>query len=306
MYIGKTAITVFIMLIYAFPGYILVKTKAVKSEAIPAFSKVLLYVYQPFLTLYSFQKVTYSLPLLKNMGIFFILSALIQVVVLFSFYFLLRKKYSDTKYRIFSVATTFGNVGFLGVPLLESFLPNYPEAVAFSSVFLIAMNLLCWTMGSYMITGDKKYISFKKLLFNPPVLALFVALPLFFAKVALSPTLMSGVTAAAKTTAPLCMLILGMRFATVEKKEFFTDKLLYVTAAFKLLIFPMLSFLLTHWLPIAFEMKATLFILCCCPSASIVQNLCEIYNSGQKLAANIVLMSTLLTIITIPLMLLVL
>lgn len=306
MLFGETALTVLVMLLYGIPGYILVKVKAVKPESISAFAKALLFVYQPCLTLYSFQKVTFSIELLKNMGIFIGLSAAMQLGFLLFFYFLLRKKYSDVKYRIFTVATTFGNVGFMGVPLLEALLPQYPEAVAFSSVFIISMNLICWTFGSYIITGNKKFMSVKKLVLNPPVLTLLVALPLFFARITLPAPILNGVTVAAKTTAPLCMLILGMRFATVKKKEFFIDKLVYVTSAIKLLVFPMLGFLLTHFLPIDYGMKATLFILCCCPTASVVLNLSEIYENGQRFAANVVLMSTILTIITIPLLLLIL
>lgn len=306
MYIGKMALTVLVMLVYAVPGYIIVKTKFVKSDIIPDLSKILLYVLQPFLTIYSFQRVSFSFDLLKNMGIFFGLSTFIQIFVLVVIYLLLKRKYADAKFRIFTIAATFGNVGFLGVPLLEAFLPNYPEAIAFSSVYHITMNTICWTIGSYIITGDKKFISFKKLIFNPPLLALFVALPLFFAHISLPTAIMSGVTVAGKATAPISMLILGMRFATVNKKELFTDKLMYLNCLVKLVAFPLLSFLLVNWLPIAYEMKATLFILGCCPTATVVQNLAEIFNNGQKFAANVVLMGTLLTIVTIPLMLLIL
>ncbi len=306
MLFGETALTVLVMLLYGIPGYILVKVKAVKIDSISAFAKVLLYVYQPCLTLYSFQKVTFSVELIQNMGIFMGLSSLMQLGALLFFYLLLKNKYADVKYRILTVATTFGNVGFMGVPLLEALLPQYPEAVAYSSVFILSMNLICWTFGSFIITGNKKYMSIKKLFLNPPVLTLLVALPLFFARITLPTPILNGVTVAAKTTAPLCMLILGMRFATVKKKDFFFDKLVYLTAAFKLLFFPMLGFLITHWMPIDYGMKATLFILCCCPTASVVLNLSEIYENGQRFAANVVLMSTILTIITIPLLLLIL
>ncbi len=306
MLFGETALTVLVMLLYGIPGFILVKVKAVKPESISAFAKALLFVYQPCLTLYSFQKVTYTPELFRNMGIFIGISALMQIGFLMFFFLLLRKKYDDTRYRIFTVASTFGNVGFLGVPLLEALLPQFPEAVAYSSVFIISMNLICWTFGSFIITGNKKFFSIKKLILNPPILTLFVALPLFFAKISLPTPLMNGVTAAAKTTAPLCMLILGMRFATVKKNEFFQDKMVYLNTAIKLLVFPMVGYLITHWMPIDYAMKATLFILCCCPTASVVLNLSEIYDNGQRFAANVVLMTTLFTIITIPLLLMIL
>ena len=92
-----------------------------------------------------------------------------------------RKKQSDPRVRICTAATAFGNTGFMGIPLLEALLPEYPEAVAFASAFFIAMNLLMWTVGSAIITRDRKYVRLKKVLvrirraprvclFNDPVL----------------------------------------------------------------------------------------------------------------------------------------
>lgn len=306
MQFGETAVNVLIMLAYAVPGYLLVKTKAVKQEAIPAFAKVLLYVCQPCLSIYSFQKVTYSAALVRNMGIFVGINLAIMLLILFGLYFLLRKKYDDKRYRVCTVAACLGNVGFLGVPLLEALLPQYPEAVAYSAVFIVTMNVLSWTVGSAVLTGEKKYISLKKVILNPPVLTLFISLPLFFTKTALPEVLFSGVSLLGKMTTPLCMLIVGMRFATASPKELFTDWRLYATAVVKLVTMPLIAFLFTHWLPIDYSLKATMFILCCCPTASVVLNLAEIYSSGQKTAANLVLTSTLFSMATIPLMLLML
>jgi len=306
MQFSLTAITVLMMLAYAVPGYILVKVKAIKPHSISAFAAVLLYVNQPCLSLYSFQKVIYSPKLALNMLAFFGLSALIQIFMLGVMYLIIRKKYDNPKYRVMTVATTFGNVGFLGVPLLEALIPQYPEAVTFSAVFIVSMNLISWTLGSAMLTGDKKYISVKKLFLNPPIITLCVALPLFFTRTVLPDPLLNAVTLLGKMTTPMCMLILGMRFATVSPKEVFTDGSIYITSAIKLVVFPFLGYLLTHFLPIDYSMKATMFILCCCPTASVVLNLSEIYNQGQKNAANIVLASTIFSMLTIPLLLMIL
>jgi predicted permease len=302
----ETATVVFFMLLYAVPGYILLKTKAIKQENISSFSKVLLFVCQPCLSLYSFQKVIYSTELFENMLIFLGLSAFIQISMLSLSYLVLRKKYDNAKYRVATIATTFGNVGFLGVPLLEALLPQNPEAVTYSAVFIVTMNLISWTLGSAILTGDRKYISTKKLFINPAILTLIVALPLFFTQTVLPTNLMSFITLLGKMTTPLSMLILGMRFATVKSRELFTDLSVYMTAIAKLVIFPLFAFLLTHFLPLDFSIKATLFILCCCPTASVVLNLSELYNCGQKNAANAVLVSTIFSLLSIPLLLMIL
>ena len=302
-----TAINVLIMMAYAVPGYLLVKLKAVKPDSISAFAKVLMYVCQPCLSIYSFQKVTYSLPLLRNMGIFAGINLAIMLFVIFTCFFIFRSKYEDKRLRVCTIATGLGNVGFLGIPLLEALLPQYPEAVAYTALFIVTMNVTSWTVGSVILTGDKKFIKPKKILLNPPVLTLFITVPLFFTRTTLPDVLLNSVTILGKMTTPMCMLIVGMRFATAAPKELFTDWRLYMTAGIKLVIMPLIAFLVTHWLPIDYSLKATMVILCCCPSASVVQSLSEIYSTGtQNTAANLVLTSTLFSMATIPVMLLIL
>lgn len=306
MQFGTTAVNVLIMLAYAVPGYLLIKTKAVKQESIPAFAKVLLYVCQPCLSIYSFQKVLYSKELLKNMGIFVGLSLAVMLFILCAVFLLFFKKRNDERYRVSTVASCLGNVGFLGVPLLEALLPQYPEAVSYSAVFIVGMNILSWTICCALLTGDKKFISVKKLFLNPPVLTLFISLPLFFTRTQLPAVIFNSVSLLGKMTTPLCMIIVGMRFACASPKEIFVDWRVYFTAAVKLVVMPLIAFLLTHWLPIDYAMKAAMFILCCCPTATQVLNLAEINSCGQKSAANTVLSGTIFSMLTIPVMLLIL
>lgn len=301
MIFNITAINVLIMMAYAIPGFILVKLKAIKPDSIYAFSLVLLYVCQPFLTIYSFQKVSYDLSMLMNMGIVLGLSMIVQAGFLFLMYFVYRKRYDDARYRVSAAAVAFGNVGFLGVPLLEAMIPEHPEAVAYSAVFIISMNFLAWTLGSAFLTGDKKHIRIKNFLLNPLMIGVVVALPLFFTNTKLPVVVMNSVELLGKMTAPLCMLILGMRFATVKSKELFTDWRLYITTVVKLIVFPLVIFLIVFAMPIDRGIKLTLFILGCCPTATVVQNLAEIHNSGgQKESANSVLITTSFAMLTIP------
>lgn len=306
MQFSQTAVNVLIMLAYAVPGYLLVKSKAIKPDSISAFAKLLLYVCQPCLSIYSFQKVPYTPALLRNMGIFIGINLAIMLLILAAMYLVFHKKYADNRYRVCTIAACLGNVGFLGVPLLEALLPQYPEAVAYSAVFIVTMNILSWTLGSAVLTGNKKFISVRKIIINPPVLSLAISLPLFFTNTTMPDVLFNGVTLLGKMTTPLCMLIVGMRFATAAPKELFIDWRLYMTAGVKLVLMPLIAFLITHWMPIDYSLKATMFILCCCPTASVVLNLSEIYSCCQKTAANLVLTSTLFSMVTIPLMLLIL
>jgi len=306
MQFTTVALNVLIMLAYAIPGYLFIKTKFVKEENIPAFSKLLLYVCQPCLMVYCMQQVTYSYDLFIQMLIFLALSTALQVLACVGLHFIFLKKSDEAKYRVAKVAPVFGNVGFFGTPLLEALLPDHPEALAFASMFIVSFNLLVWTIGAYFLTGDKRYVRPKKIFLNPPFISLIVALPLFFTCTTLPTIIANPVTILAKFTTPLCMIIVGMRFATEKPTALFTEPTAYLSSALKLVILPLLSYLCVNWMPISYVMKATMFILFCCPSANVILSLSEISGSGQKPAANAVLMSTTFCMVTIPLLLLLL
>lgn len=300
-----TLVAVAVMLLYAVPGFLLIKTKAVAPQAIPAFAKLLMLVCQPCLTVYSFTKVNYTPKLFREMILFFFFTLILQSLLLVAAFLILRKKRESVRYRVCMVGTCFGNVAFMGVPLVEALLPDYPEAVSFCSIFLLTMSILGWTVASAIITNDKKYMSLKKVVLNPAVLALVVALPLFFTHTQLPDQLANVVNLLGKMTTPLCMLVMGMRLATVKLKGLVADGLQYITIFFKQMIMPLIALAIVSLFPVDENFKITLFVLCACPVASVVLNFAEMLGEGQETAANIVLLGTILSVITIPVMMLI-
>ena len=189
-------------------------------------------------------------------------------------------------YRVLVLTSTFANAGFFGVPVLQFLFPLHPETIAYSAVYLVAMNLMCWTVASYVLTGDKKYIKVKKALINPQTLVLVVALPMFFCHVTVASIpapLMKIINYLADMTAPLCMLILGMRFGVSPLKEMFIDWKVYLATFIKIIVFPLVIYLVLMPFKIDLYLRATLVILSGMPSASINLNLAELYNADQKL-----------------------
>ena len=264
-----------------------------------------MYVCQPCLMVYSFLQVERNAPLVKNMLVFFALTLFLQLAMILFFFFCVRKKKEDVKYRVCAVASAFGNCAFLGVPLLEKMLPNYPEAIVFSNMFAISMNLLGWTLSSYIISLDRKYISVKKLVLNPAVLSCIVGIPLFALGVTLDelPSFLSDfITLLARMCTALCMLVMGMRLATIPVRELFNKPFIYGVVFVKQVLYPLLALLAVYFLPVEDNMKVTLFILCCAPIAAVVQNYAELIGKGQDTAANLVLFGTFSSAITIPLM----
>lgn len=304
-----TLIMVGIMLAYAVPGYIIIKAKAVKSDHIASFSKLLMYICQPALTLYSFNKADFSKQLGINLLIFLGIITLVQLLFIGVFYLIFIKKMQDVRYRVTTVATTLSNCSFLGVPLLEAIFPNSPNVAVYSMMYFLSMSLLGWTLVSAIITRDKKYISVKKILINPATLSIVISLPFFFTgfKIGFENGELLGqignmIDILGKMTTPLCMLVLGMRLATVKVKNLFNNWQQYLAVFVNQVIFPLFTLGILMLFKVDTELRWCMFIMCACPVAAVVQNYAEILGEGQDVAANMVLLGTLSSIVTLPLM----
>lgn len=304
-----TLIMVGIMLAYAVPGFILIKVKAVKPDHISSFSKLLMFVCQPALTLYSFNKADFTKELGVNLLIFLGIITLVQLLFIGAFYLIFRKKMTDVRYRITTIATTLSNCSFLGVPLLEAIFPDSPNVAVYSMMYFLSMSLLGWTLVSAIITRDKKYISIKKILINPATLSIAISLPFFFTRFKIGAEngqffeqIGKMIDILGKMTTPLCMLVMGMRLATIKIKSLFTNWMQYFALAINQVVFPLCVLGLLTFFRVDKELKWCMFVMCSCPIAAVVQNYAEILGEGQDIAANMVLLGTISSIVTLPLM----
>ncbi|MBQ8345593.1 MAG: AEC family transporter, partial [Clostridia bacterium] len=261
-----------VMLLYAVPGFLLIKTKLIKDEHIPSFSKLLLYVCQPCLTVYSFRQVAFSPDSLKNMGLCFLITFLLQLGLLLFYFFLFRAKRKDIIWRVINLAAVLSNCGFLGIPLLESLLPGHPEALVYSSMFSISMNLIGWSVGMYIVSLDKSFIKPRKMFLNPATVGLLVAFPMYLFGITLPSALETMLELLGRMSTPLCMLIMGMRLATAKPRQIFCDPRQYLAVALNQLVFPLVAIAVLFALPIDPIMKQSIVTLAACPIASMVQN----------------------------------
>ena len=300
-----TLTTVAVMLLYTVPGFLLMKSKLVKPDSISTLATLLLYLCSPFQTIYAMQQIEYSAYVVKYLLLSLVLGIVLMGGAMALIYLLTIKRQKEVPVRICTTAAVMGNCGFMGIPLLEALLPEYPQAVGFAATFFVAYNILMWTLVSFIITRDKRYISVKKIFLNPSVIAMGVALVLFFARVKVTGQVGDMITLLSKMCNPLCMLILGMRLALVPIKPMFTSKLQYVALGLKLIVFPLFVLGVCSLLPVERNFVTGMYIMACAPVGNMVLSFSELLGEGQETAANVVLLSTLLSMITIPLMLLI-
>lgn len=294
--------TVAMMLLCALPGYVSVKTRILREESIPVLAKVLMYICQPALILYSMAGIPYNSSLLGDMLLVFFLALLLLGGTIGIVFLCLRRKMAEARFRIYTIASALGNFGFMGVPMLKALLPDYPEALALSTVFSVALNVLAWTVACSVISLDTRHISARKIFLNPPVLALPFAILLFVTGLSLPAPVTGTINYLAEMSTPLCMLIMGARLALSDLRRIFLTPIHYLFIAIKQLLLPAATLALLLLLPVGADLRATVYILMCCPVASVVLNFSEMLGEGQESAAGLVLLGTILSALTLPLM----
>lgn len=295
-----------LMVVYIAIGFILTKTKLTKTEHGKSLSAILVYVLNPCMIISSFLRMEFSKEGIINLGLFFAATFVFQLLVFIALFLIFRKKFVDPKYRILTVGSVLGNVGFFGMPLICSIFPEEPIVACYSCAYIVSMNILVFTAGTYMITNDRKYMSLKSAFLNSTVIGLLIGLPLYIFKVHLPSYVSTPIELLGKMVTPVCMIVLGMRLAASSFKKLFTRPFVYIVCAIKLVIFPLLAYLSVVFIPgLSTVFKVSMFVLSMTPAGVIINSLAELHQCEQELSANVVLVSTLLCIATIPLLLLI-
>ena len=162
------------------------------------------------------------------------------------------------------------------------------------------MNTIALTFGALIITGDKKYIKIKKILLNPAMIGTYIGVPLFVLGIKLPDIIGNMLGPIVSLSTPVCMFVLGMRLATIKLSHIFTNTTAYLTVCAKQLIMPLIAFAITLLLPLDPMTETAFIIISSCPVATVVLNLSELLGEGQKHAADCVLLGTILSILTMP------
>lgn len=294
-----------VMMAYLLVGLGIVKSGKAKTEHAKSVSTLLIYVCGPCMVINSFLGMESSVNNALSILTFFVTTLIVQLLFIGLIYIFVKNKLSHSEYRIMTIGAVLGNVGFFGLPIVTSLFPESPVCAGYSSIYVMSMNIIVFTVGVYMITGERKYMSFKSIICNPTTVAIAISLPLYIFKISLPVTLADGVALMGKMSTPICMIVLGMRLASVSAKALLTRPFAYFSASLKLIAFPIFAYLCVAFIPWFDDVfKICILVLSAAPTGAIVLSLSEIHEQQQELSANVVLLSTILSLVTVPLVLL--
>ena len=308
---------VLIFIALAVPGYILVKTKILKSSETGALSKLLTYVGMPFLILTG----TMDISLNAEFALTSVVTIVTCVVITLGMCFLsspLTSKYkskldqegdtSDKKRGIMRFAMTLSNNGFLGIPLAQAVFPHSPIAVTIVIIINIVTNLGIYTFGIYMISGDKKAMSLKKAFLNPVLIAFVVGVIFNVLGVkSLVKEVYDYSIYLKNLVTPVSMIIIGMKLADIKFSSLFTSKSGLYVYFIKLIVLPVIAVAISIGLIYAFpalpkEFVLSFFIAFAMPTAALASTFADAYNGDTEHAVIYTLGSTIFSIATISIL----
>lgn len=217
------------------------------------------------------------------------------VMTLLSVLYAKRSKLPPDKLPAYQFGMVFSNVGFMGYPLIAGLFG--PEAVFYTAIFNIGFETFIWTYGVWVFQKGK--ISFKNLI-TPNLVALATGLILFLLNFRWPEVLANGIELVGRTATPLSMIVVGMMLAEVHLKDMINDIKPFMISAYRLVLVPALA-LAVYWLIGLRGLKlAVPVMLMATPIATYGAILASYYKKDFREATRLVIISTILSLITIP------
>lgn len=285
-----------IMFLYMAIGGLLFQKGLITKEGSKSLAHLLLYVVLPCVVVKSFC-VARTPERTSGLLVSFLAALGILLLAMAVSHLLFKKNPID------DFGAAFSNAGFMGFPLVAAVQGS--EAIFYAAGFVALLNALQWTYGQSLISGDPGYRSPKAILKNPLVLSLLLGILIFCFEIPV-PAIASDLLAAlAALNAPLAMVILGVYLAQTDPKTLFNDPHLYVVAAVRLVLIPLLTIRVLKLLPAEYAAIATtLVIVAAAPIGSNVAVYAQKLGKDYAYAVRGVCLSTLLSAITMPLLML--
>ncbi len=290
-----------VLFVFICIGVLCTKVHFIDEHGAACLNKLVLYICGPMMVLRSVQSMdlAYGLPdVLKLLLYGTILNTLTVAVALITSRLICRK--SSLK-GVFSLVTAFGNMIFMGIPVISALYGD--GAVFLLSICAVPFNIFIFSVGILLlIGGEKQKIPWKKVLLNPSLYATLIALLFFFTRIELPAPAVEVISYLGQMVVPLSMILIGSALGRMSIRTIFGNRLNYAVCAIKLILMPILSFLLFRQFvsdPLVLGMMTVMGAM---PSASISPILCAEYGGDSDFASRSVFLTTLLSLITIPLM----
>lgn len=284
-----------------FMGYVVVKAGLMKSSESKSVSVIMVYLVIPCVILNAFQ-VEYTPDVQK--GLLLACAAAVAVHILFLLLTAILKK--PLHLDVIERATIiYSNAGILVIPLVQELLGQ--EYVIYSSAYIAVQLILIWTHCKNMLCEEDK-LEWKKVLLNVNIISIIAGVVLFIFRIQLPSGAQDILNMMNNMIGPLGMLLAGMVIAEVPLQTVFTRKRSYLSAALRLLIYPVFVLILMKIIQTfvgiqdSKQILLTVYLASITPACATVTSMAQLYDKDAAYSSSLYVLTTLLSIATMPVM----
>ena len=281
-----------------FTGYVCVRMKVIKQEAKQAFSDLLIYLVVPAMVIHSYM-IEFDPAILPNLAQSFGLSTgLIGIGLVFVMAVTWKKQ--DANLPIMRFACIFSNAAYMGFPLIQALFGS--EGLIYASAYVTVFNLLLWTLGCGMLSGNVNIREVMRSICKTPVLiSVLIGLILYLGRIPVPQVVKQPISLIGNMNTPLSMLITGMIIAESDLKKLLRNQKLFGVIAIRMIVIPVICFGLFIFLGVHGMAAEVVLLLEACPCAAITSVFAVKFHYDEELAAGTVVFSTFFSILTLPL-----
>ena len=275
-------------------GFLTAKFNIVDSNSRASLTELILNVFLPCTILASFLGTDRSEIL--SLGILVIISLFTLAFSLGMAYLLFRKNKPEVR-KVLFYAMLIPNASFLGFPLIEGIYGM--GGLSYAAAYLIPLRAAIWSGGQTIFTGGKGDL--KKVIFHPSMIATYTGI--IFMLTGFSPPKLIHTLSEilGSCTTPLSMMVVGCVLGQIKIKNLLSPIIFYYSFI-RLIIMPLLIFGILYFFRFMPIITGISVILAGTPAGVTTAILAEKYGSDSELASKLVFVSTILSMITIPIL----
>lgn len=286
----------FMMFLLVTIGFIIRKRGIVNTEGRMNMIDLCINLTLPFNVLNSFMR-EWDWDLFKACGIILLLSIGFNAISVF-FSSILYKKKDAQQQKPLKYGTIVSNSGFLGNPMVEGIYGS--DGLLYAALFMLPVRIVMWTVGIATFLKGKNDKLWKNILTHPCIVAIYAGVIIMVCGIQFPTFVEKTITGISNCNTPFSMMLVGMMLAEVKPKGLI-DKMMVFYTAVRLLVIPAVVFVITAFLPIDAMLRGITVILAGMPAPITTALLSAKYGGDEKYATGMVFLSTILSLITLPL-----
>ena len=287
--------TQLLLFLYMLCGFIVSRLNIIREDNRGVLVRLLMDLVMPMMVLNAFNKPTSADELRSSMLVMVIAAAFCLVTWVIGA--LLWRRQPENKRKVLMYATMFSNAGNAGLPVLN--LVFGQEGVFYGTMYLIPPRILQWTVGMGFFLKPKKGAFVKNVLLNPMVVVVYIGFVMMAFNWQIPGVFGTAISHLGDMAAPLSMILIGATLSRMRPKML-VDPVVLLVSALRLLVLPLLAALALKALAVDQMTMNLCVILLAMPVASNTAAMAERYGGDYVFASACVSVSTLLSVVTVP------